>query len=161
MMTQLKGNIRISQGQAGDGILNMPGFRGNALHEFQPRRGIKIKVVDGDGRSLGQARWSHRYYIAPDSLDNHTFTGPTGAGFELQTGYSGNAGEGFSTEAQGLQVQQILIVPDLAGGMALQSQHRIILVHAFAVINHLNEIFAAVLDFYVDMHGSCVQRVFD
>ena len=66
----------------------------------------------------------------------------------------------FAAKSQGIDVEEVFRVFDLGGGMPLEGQQGIVTHHAAAVIDHVDEFFAATFNLDLDAGGSGVQRVF-
>ena len=77
-----------------------------------------------------------------------------------QPGNRGNAGQGFAAEAQTTDILQFHRFPQLGGGVPLQAEEYIVLVHTFAIIAHPYKTHATA--FHLDIHPgrTGVQAVF-
>ena len=80
-----------------------------------------------------------------------------GTGFELDSGYGGDAWEGFSAEAEGGDFEKVIRGAELGGGVALEGEEGVVADHAVAVIDDADELAAARFDFNADAGGAGVE----
>src|ERR1019366_1616009 len=73
----------------------------------------------------------------------------------------GNGRQGFAAEPQGGNRKQILDVAQLAGGVALEGQQRIVAQHAAAIVDDADQPAAAGFHFHAHFHRAGVEGVFE
>lgn len=71
-------------------------------------------------------------------------------GRDCEVGYKRDRGHGLATKAQCVQVVQVFIGRELAGGVALAQQREVLRLDARAIVLHLQRLEAAVLDDHGD-----------
>ena len=69
------------------------------------------------------------------------------AGFEQQARYGSDGGQRFAAEAEGGDGEQVFDVAQLAGGVALEGEQRIVAQHAAAIVDDADEAPPAGFDF--------------
>ena len=62
-----------------------------------------------------------------------------------------DGGEGLAAESLGADVEQVVGLAQLGGGVPLEAEARVVKRHAFAVVGHLDERFAGILDDELDL----------
>ena len=83
------------------------------------------------------------------------------AGLQAHAADGGDRRQRLAAEAQGGNREQIVVVFQLAGGMALKGQQRVVAHHSAAVVGDVDELAPAGLDVNADARGSGVQGVLD
>ena len=73
----------------------------------------------------------------------------------------GDAGDGLAAEAVGGDAVEVVAVAELAGGVALEAEERVVLAHAAAVVGDGDEAAPARADLHVDLRRAGIERVFE
>ena len=82
------------------------------------------------------------------------------AGDQGQAAHRGDAGQGLAPEPQSGDVEEVGLIPELAGGVALQAQEGLLRGHAPAVVHHPQAPAPPLLDLHHQGPGPGVQGVF-
>ena len=82
-------------------------------------------------------------------------------GGEPEPGDRGDRRQRLAAEAEGRAPRQVGRAPDLAGGVAIEREHRILAPHAGAVVAHLDEGLAALLQLDAHPGRARIDRVLD
>jgi hypothetical protein len=82
------------------------------------------------------------------------------SGKQTEVRYSGYRRQSFSSEAQRTNVDDVVNIANLAGGVAFEGQHGVIRFHAHTVVDHLDEVFPPILHYYRDGIRSGIDTVF-
>ena len=150
----------VGQRQVGEDGLNMLKLGGRGAEELPPGRGVEEQLLHGDPGAAGETLAAHEFFLP--SLQGNPGAARLGVGAsdQLEAGDRGDGGQRLAPEAQGLNGGQPLLVADLAGGVALDGNSRIRLIHPRAVVQHGDVIASAVLQGQGDLGGPRIQRVF-
>ena len=158
---QGEGHLRAGDRHAAEHVPHMAGLGLGTLHELEPGRGVEEDLFDGDNRAGRHAAGLHIADLAP--LDDHL--APLQAfglsRSQTQTGDRGDRGERLTPETEGQDALQVAVGLDLAGGMALQGEQRVVAGHAVAVVADADQAFAPCGDLHGDCRRSGVEGVFD
>ena len=148
---------RVVRDQAGD-MRELGGFR---LEKLAACRSIEEKIANGDGGSGRQASLFHGEDASAGDLDDRAggLIGITR--FQAHAGDGGNTGHSLTSKAEGGDGQQVVVVLELAGGVALKGQQGVVAHHSAAVIGDLDELAATGFDVHANAGGTCVERVFE
>ena len=122
-------------------------LRGVRLEEFSARWDTIKNVGDADGRSHGQTRRPYINQLAPREFDARAFGFRFIARFEQQSRYGGDRWQGLTAKSQRGNGEQIVRRAQLARGVALERQQRIVMGHPVTIIDHANHALAADLHF--------------
>ncbi len=79
---------------------------------------------------------------------------------QAQAGHGGDRRQGLAPEPHGVQGKQIVGALDFAGGVALQAEEGVVLLHAVAVVGDPHQALAALFDLDKDFRCRGVQGVF-
>ncbi len=102
----------------------------------------------------------HGLHIAAFRLDRPAGTTVIGAGGKAEAGHGTDTGQGLATKAQGFHPFQVVQIMNLAGGMAGDSERKIILAHATAVIPHPNQLDATLFHLHIQPLRTGIEAVF-
>src|SRR5262249_12444944 len=82
-------------------------------------------------------------------------------GFEQQPRHGGDGRKRFAAKAEGGDGEQVLDVAQFAGGVALESEQRVVAEHPAAVVDDPDQAAAPGLDVDAKVGGAGVERVFE
>ncbi len=158
---QLKGNFRVGQGQPFHQIPNVPSFCLGGFQELPPCRRIVEKVAYQKGGALrGADFFPGLFFPALNDIAGAAKAGK-GLGNQLHLGNCRNAAQRFPPEPKGGYRQQILHIPNFAGGMAQEGKGHFFRFHAAPIVRNAEEGTAALLDFHSNGAGFGVYGVFN
>ena len=140
---KLEADLRVAQGHMGHDIRHKGTLAGILFEELHPGRGVVEQILHPDGSAHTACTGLQRIILAAlDAVDR-------GALVVLSTGqyfyprHAGNGSQRFSTEAQGVDMVQIILRPDLTGGVADECRGDILCFNARAIIADLDQLHAA------------------
>ncbi len=137
------------------------------LEEFAAGGGVEEEVADGEGGPDGVAGGVNAEDVAAGDLDEgsgvferRTVLGVLWrrAGFEGDAGDGGDRREGFATEAEGGDREEVVGGAELGGGVAFEGEQGVVAHHAVAVVGDADELASAGLDVDADACGVGVKR---
>ena len=135
---QRETHLRIDQHDALEGCQDVVQLGGIGLQELTTGRDIEEQVAHSK-------RAAYRTGARLLTLHPRCREGQTGAylivlptSAQLYLCHGGNRGQRFTTEAHGMQREQVVGFPDFRRGMTLESQTGIGHRHATAIVNHLD-----------------------
>ena len=105
-------------------------------------------------------------FVAAQQLASGDFDGGTGlfvngVCFEQQPADRCDGWQSLAAKAEGRDGEQVFDIDELAGGVALKRQERIVAQHAAAVVGDADQAAARVLDIDAYFGGTGVERVFE
>ena len=130
-------------------------------HEFFAGGGIEEEVADDDFGAGGATFWGGGDDFAAVDDDFHALHGFVAAGTEGEFGDGGDAGDGFAAEAESDDIEDVVVIIYLAGGVGLDAQQRVVLIHAAAVVGDGDGLEPGLFDADGDLVGAGVDGVFD
>jgi hypothetical protein len=139
-------------------------LRGLGLVGFQElaaRREIEEQVADLDARALGRPHLHHRCDGAAVHLDLRSGHRAARPGPQRQVRHRGNRRQRLAPEPQRRDGAEVPARADLARGMPLERQPRVVRIHPFPVVFDPDRALAAVLDGDRNPGGAGVEGVFD
>ena len=128
--------------------------------EFAARGQVVKERADLDLRAGGEADLAH---LAQAPAVDHQLHARQRLGLaraQAEFRDRRDARDGFAAEAVGADVVQVARLAQLAGGVALQAEQRVVLAHAAAVVGDGDEAAAARADLDVHLRRAGVERVF-
>ena len=134
------------------------GFKPGAFEELFSGGHVVEQVFDGDG---GTGRGGMGFEISEFATvyaEAVCGRGGRGAG-DFHAGATGEAGEGFPPEAEGLEDVEVFQFADFAGGMALPAEFQIVAGHAATVISDADFIKSTFVELQDDFRGTGVDGV--
>ena len=131
------------------------------LEKFLARGNAVEKIRDADGRAGGQARRLHADKFSAGKFEARAFGFRFVARFKQQPRNRGNRRQRFAAKAQRRNGKQIVGGFQFAGGVALESQQRIVVNHAVAVVNDADHPLAADFRFDANRLRASIQRIFE
>ena len=142
-------NILMGQGQLFHVGADIPGFCHGSFQKFCPGGGVKEQIPHQHGSAVWSADLFQRFFPAPlyhipDA--DHIFRR---LGDHFHLGDRRNTGQSLPPKSQRGNLQQILHLLDLAGGMAEKSQPDLILGNAVSIVRHPDKGNAS----FFDLHG--------
>ena len=100
-----------------------------------------------------------RQHLAAGNLDDRSGRVFRGVRLQPQPAHRRDGRQRLAAKAQSRNVQQVVGVANLRGGVALEGQHGVVAHHAAAVVGHLDELLAAGLNVDADAARARIQRV--
>ncbi|EAU65779.1 conserved hypothetical protein [Stigmatella aurantiaca DW4/3-1] len=154
-----EGHLRVRQGDPDDGLLHVLELRLPPAHELQPRGRVVEEVLHRHHRAH---TWGRLLDVEPcPPLHRHP-----GAHLRLGLGgvqrearHGGDGRQRLAPETLADEVLQVVQLAQLAGGVTLQAQHRVLAPHAMSVIGHDDALQASPLQRHLDRVGPRIERV--
>ena len=145
----------------GDGVRHKGALAGILFQELHPGGRVVEQVLHPDGgpHAAGTG-FDGIGFPALDAVDRGTFV-RFGPGQYLHPRHTGDGGQCFASEAEGVDMVQVLLGLDLAGGMADERRGDVGGFDAGAVVADLDQFDAAGLDAHRDLGGTGVDGVFE
>ena len=160
VVIQRKRKVGVNERHAVEFLLDVGELGGVGLEEVATGRHIEKEVVDRHGSSVGCCG-------DPVLLDLRSLDDDAGGGFVLRTAglefHLCNGGDGrkcLSPEALRLDGEQVVGTRNLGRGVPLETEPRIVERHSLAVIHHLDERTARILDNQLDVACAGIHCVF-
>ncbi|MCY1360658.1 hypothetical protein D9M69_472930 [compost metagenome] len=160
VVAQVEGHVEARQGQALDHFLQVVELGLLGAQELAPRRGVEEQVAHFHRSAHRMGRRLHaRLHVAALGLHLPGLLGGFGARGQGQPRHRTDRRQRFAAEAHAHHPLEVVEVADLAGGVALQSQRQVIGGDAGAIVAHLEQLDAALLDIHLDAPRAGVQAV--
>ena len=118
-------------------------------------------VRDADRCSDGPSRGFRANEFPAGKFDARAFVFRFVARFEQQPRNCGDRRQSFAAKAQGSDGKQVVGGFELAGGMALERQQRIVVGHPVTVVGHADHALPALLDLDARAVRARIERVFE
>src|SRR6202007_2057763 len=109
-------------------------LRSVGLQKFAARRDAVEKVGDADRGACGKAGGFPANEFASGKFDARAFDVFFCTGFEEQARDGGDCRESFAAEAERGNGEEIIRGAQLAGGVALEGEQRVIVSHAMTIV---------------------------
>src|SRR5579859_121969 len=151
----------IGQRVVGDQRSDVAQFGGFGFQEFAARGDAVEQIGDADGGSQRKTRWFYADQLAAGEFYAGALGVFFGARLQEQAGDSGDGGQGFAAKAERGDGEQVFGGAQLAGGVALEGQQRVVVSHAVAVVEDANHALAAGFDFHANRFRGGIERVFE
>ncbi len=151
----------ICQRHTVDGVTDMAQLGRRRLEKFPPRRRVKENVFDLDCRS--QRGCSGGNLVLPSPIHAQSIS-PRRArrpGNNFHPSDRADARQSLAAKTQGRNTKQILIVFELAGGVALHRKGEVFRRHTAAVVGHADECAAALFDPDGNLGRARIERILD
>ena len=132
---------------------------GFGFEEFSSRGDVEEQIAHGDGGSQRESGFFDGQDLAAGDFDDHAGGIFGGVGFQAQPTDGGDGGQRLAAKAQGRDAEQVVGVADFRSGVALEGEHGVVVQHAAAVVDDLDELLAARLDVDADAMGAGIERV--
>ena len=139
-------HLRIPKRQLGDQARDLGGLRGVRFEELPPRRHIVKQIRGLDGRPLRRPDLLDRRLRAAIDPDLGPALAAARAGPQHQVRHRRDAGQRLAPEPERRNGFEILLAPELARGMTLERQPRILRLHPFPIVFHADRLLATQLD---------------
>lgn len=156
-------DVGVSESGEGEVMLDVGAFGFFAAEEFSAGGEIEEELADFDGGAVVAGGGADVLDFAAVDDDLGAFAGGVVAfaGGEGEAADAGDAGDGFASEAHGLDGGEVFGALDFAGGVAFEREEGVVAAHAPAVVGDSDEASAAGGDFDGDAGGVGVDGVFD
>ena len=137
---QLEVLLRMGQRVVRDQRRHVGQLSGFGAEEFAPRRSVEEEIGDGDRGSARQGGIVDVQNFAAGDLDARSrgLPSPVG-GFQRDAGHRGNRWQRLAAKAERSNGEQIVGGAQFRGGVALESQQRVVAVHAVAVVGDADQ----------------------
>ena len=122
VVQELEGDLRPGQGEAQQGLGDVPELGGRALDELAPCGCVEKEVADLDGGANVAGRRLHPAQLAAAVGGFVSGVAVRGAGEDAGVGYRPDAGQCLAAKAHGGNAEQVVIARDLAGGMGSEGE---------------------------------------
>ena len=140
---QQKLPVRMRQRVMRDQRSDMPQLGRFRFQEFPPRRHRVENIGHADRSPRRHTRRFHADQFAAGKLDPNAFVILGVPRLQHQPRYRRNRGQSLAPKSQGSNGKQIIRGAQLGSRVTLESQQRVIVVHAAAVIGHPNQPLSA------------------
>ncbi len=160
VVDQFDMHLGIAQGHAGHMVGDVSHLGARGFEKLAARRGVEKEAFDPHQGALCGAGFGHLDDLAALEMHRHPHLAVPGPGRQGQMGNGRDAGQGLAPEPQGTDGSQILVAVQFAGGKALHGQQSVVVIHAMAVVGHLDQGAAPVFDIDEDPVAAGVQSVF-
>ena len=131
------------------------------FQELAPRGHAIEKIGHADGCSRGQAGGLHADKFSAGKFDARAFGFFFRAGLEEKSRNGRDRRQGFAAKPERGDGEQIVHGAELARGVALESQERIVVAHAVALVYHADHALAAGFNFDAHAFRAGIERVFE
>ena len=158
---EAKGPLRVRQAVVGGERRDVGQLGLLGAQEFSAGGHVIEEVAHGDGGAAAERGFFAAQHLAAGDFDARAGGLLGGAGFEQQARDGCDGGQRLAAEPQGGDREQVLDIAQLAGGMALEGQQRVVAQHAAAVVQHADEPPAARFDFHPQVRRAGVEGVFE
>ncbi len=135
-------------------------FGGVRFEEFFTRGNAVEKIGDTNRRANRQTRGLYVNQFSAGKFDARAFGFRFVARFEQQPRDGGNCWQRFAAKTKRRDGKQIVGGFQFAGGVTLESQQRVVVNHAMAVVNDADHALAADFRFDANRLRSGIERVF-
>ncbi len=161
VVAQMECHIETGQRQALDHFLQVVELGFFRPQELAPRRRVEEQVTDFHrGADRVRGRLHPRRHVAPLGLHLPGLVGVGGTRCQGQARHRADRRQCLATKAHAEHRLEVFQFANLAGGVARQGQRQIVRSDAAAVVAHLEQLDAALLDFHIDAPRTGVQAVF-
>ena len=154
-----EGDVGPGEGEEGERLARRPSFRGRGAQELATGRRIEEQSAHGDGRAALPGGLLPRFDATADHPQPRRGAAVDRC-LELEARDRRDRGKRLAAEAEGADADQVPRAADLAGGVALQGEARVVRAHALPVVAHPDQCLAAILEFNANGAGARVERVF-
>ncbi len=131
------------------------------LEKFSARRNTVENVGDADRRSCRQSRRLYVDQLPPREFDARAFGFRLVARLQQQSRHRSDRRQSFPAKPQRGNRKQIVGGFELARGVALKRQQRVVMRHSVAVVNHADHALAAHFHFNPNGFRSRIDGVFE
>ena len=156
---QPEGELRVGQGLLLDSAHNGGTLHAVALHEFHAGGRVEKQIPDDDRGADRAARRLAGQELPAIQAQVTALEVFCGAGQQVHAAHGRGGGQGLAPEAQGADGLQVLLGPQLGGGVPQEGGLGVLTAHAAAVVRDPQQGHAAVLKLYGDGFGAGVDGV--
>ena len=129
--------------------------------KFLARRHVEEQIANRDRRAAAQRRFLAAQHLAAGDFDARAGGLLRGARLEQQPRDRRDGRQRLAAKSQRGDREQVLDVAQLAGGVALEGQHRVVAQHAAAVVDDADQAAPAGFDFDAQIGSAGVERIFE
>ena len=130
------------------------------FQEFFACRNIEEQITNGNRGPRRYSRLFNFEQLASSNLNSTAGRVICLPGFKAEPRDRGDRGQCLSAKSQSIDVQQIVGIMNLRGGMALEGEHGVVMPHATAVVDDAYQFPAATFDFDTNAGCARIQRIF-
>ena len=160
IVSQREGHMRIRNGMQQHLLLDVGKLRGLRAQEFPSGGHIEEKRAHLDGGAAGAAVVTHLDELAAIHLhlgaDERVFF----TRGQAEAAHAGDARHRLAAEAEGVDGGEVVFCADFARGVAFEAKHRVLAVHAAAVIDDFEHRHATTLGVDLDVARTGIEAVF-
>jgi len=157
---EAKGPVRVGQAVVSHQRRDVGQLGRLRAQEFPAGGHVIEEVSHGDHRAAAERGFFAAQHLAAGDLDARAGGLLGGAGFEQQARDRRDRWQRLAAEPERGYREQVLHIAQLAGGMALEGQQRVVPQHAAAVVHHADQPPAARFHFHPQVRRAGVQGVF-
>ena len=118
VLDELEGDVRMGQGQMLHEAVHRRSLRTVLAHELQPGGGVVKQVPDRDGGALRRTGGLHCAGHTALQMEGGSLRRAGLAGEDVHPADGGDGGQGLAPEPQSTDLPQVLLRPQLGGGVA-------------------------------------------
>ena len=160
VMGKGKGNVRPRKGHTGKLLDDVLELHVVALEELAAGGHVVEEVAHRKRRPLGAGRLTGSQMLRGRKLHFHAHLVRGTARPEGHIGHRRDAGQGFTAESEGADGFQVFRRGDFGGRVALEAEHRVVRIHAAAVVDDLHQGAAGVQYHHGNLVRSGIHRIF-
>ena len=154
-------DLRVGRAEQTEALVDVAEFSGVGAQELAAGRHVEEQLAYLDLRARCPAVVAHVAQHAAIDLDAGAAHRAGFAGAQAEPAHAGDARQRLAAEPERRDRAQVLEPQQLAGGMPLQAQQRVVPGHARAVIDHGHGRAPAFLDAHLDVACAGVEGVVD
>ena len=153
-------DVRIGQGQPGEGFADVTHLGLRAAQKLPPHRRVVEQLSNFDRRPPRAAARRHAQRMTGRDFQLGTGRRLVGAAAQDQPADFGDRRQGFAPKSERRHAKQIVAVAQFARGMAGHGQRQFVGGNSAAVVGHAHQFQPTLLDRHVDPPGAGIDRVF-
>jgi hypothetical protein len=155
---KLEAGLGVRERERGQHLVRSASLARDRAEELPASRRIEEDGADGDGGPLLPDTVGHP--VEPAAGDAELGRGALAfGGGQGEAGDRGDGGKGLAPEAEGADPDEVRRAPQLAGGVAVEREHRVLPSHAGPVVAHQHQGLAALLQLHPHVPGAGIQGV--
>ena len=160
VLDELEGDVRMGQGQMLHEAVHRRSLRTVLAHKLQPGGGVVKQVPDRDGGALRRTGGLHCAGHTALQMEGGSLRRAGLAGEDVHPADGGDGGQGLAPEPQSADLPQVLLRPQLGGGVAQEGGGEFLRRDAAAVVRHPDHAHAAPADLHHHGRAAGVDGVF-
>ena len=161
VVLQNERDIRIRERHAHDRLLNVPELRLRTLEELPARRHVKEDIADFDRRSDRAPFRENLAARAPVAAYFRALAALRRPAYERQVADLGDRRERLAAKAERMNPKEVVRLAQFARRVRRERQNELVGRYAAPVVDYLNRLDSALLDFDLDARRARVDRILD